>query len=120
MLARKNINIFVLLVFISQSLLSQERAIDSLSNLDYQELQQLFFKPGNDSLLNHTYFKAYLHKARKENDSLEIVKSYYLRIISKGDIEDVFHLYDTIIEISKNLKNENFPATAYFDKGVRP
>jgi len=118
MLARKNINIFVLLVFISQSLLSQERAIDSLSNLDYQELQQLFFKPGNDSLLNHTYFKAYLHKARKENDSLEIVKSYYLRIISKGDIEDVFHLYDTIIEISKNLKNENFPATAYFDKGV--
>ena len=111
-------NIFILLVLMSSSLFSQERVLDSLTKLDYQELQELFFKNSNDTLANYTYGQAYLSKARKENDSLEIARGYYLKIISKEENENLFYLYDTIIELSKNIKNENFPATAYYDKGI--
>ncbi len=114
----KNRNIFIVLFFIATPFFSQERTLDSLSELEYQEIQELFFKSATDSLVNHTYVQAYLNKAKKEKDSLEIAKGYYLKIISSGEDEKFFHLYDTIIEVSKNLKNQNFPATAYFDKGV--
>ena len=111
-------NIFILLVLMSSSLFSQERVLDSLTKLDYKEIKKLILKPDNDSIIIHTYIKAYLRKARKENDSLEIARGYHLEINSGKEDEKTFHLYDTIIEVSKNLKNQNFPANAYFDKGV--
>lgn len=114
----KNRNIFIVLFLISTSFFSQERSIDSLSKLEYLKIQELFLNSANDSLVNPIYVQAYMNKAKKEKDSLEIAKGYYLKIISNGENEKFFHLYDTIIEISKNLKNQNFPATAYFDKGV--
>ncbi|MFC4635830.1 helix-turn-helix domain-containing protein [Dokdonia ponticola] len=114
----KSRNIFIVLFLISTSFFSQERSVDSLSRLEFQEIQELFLKSVDDSLVSNIYVQAYLNKAKKEKDSLEIAKGYFLKIISNGEDEKFFHLYDTIIEVSKNLKNQNFPATAYFDKGV--
>ncbi|WP_299684574.1 helix-turn-helix transcriptional regulator [uncultured Dokdonia sp.] len=102
----------------SSILFSQERTLDSLATLDYKDIKKLIYKSENDSLICQTYIQAYLNKAKKENDSLEIARGYYFKIISTKEDEKFFHLYDTIIEISKKIEKQNFPAAAYFDKGV--
>ena len=112
--------VFILFLSIINVTFSDAKEItqDSLVKLDYKDIRKSIITNANDSIIAITYANAYIQKARIERDTSELVKGYYFKIILDPIKEKSFHLYDTIIELSKNLKNENFPATAYFDKGV--
>jgi len=120
----KSINIREWLVIILFSIflfpsLSAQQIPDSLLRKTYKELRKGVSKYlDKNTIVSLQYAKTYLSKARKEKDTLQIARGYYYKVINNKDIEAKLHLYDTIIEISKNLKGENYPTYAYYDKGV--
>ncbi|MFT5890956.1 MAG: AraC-like DNA-binding protein [Dokdonia sp.] len=115
---RSSFFIFFLSIMEVTFINAQEITQDSLIQLDYKEIRKSLITNADDSITAMKYANAYIVKAKRERDTSQMVKGYYFKIILDTKKETSFHLYDTIIELSKNLKNENFPATAYFDKGV--
>lgn len=95
---------------------SQGKSIDSLQDASLKYLQSKFVENYSNDSLNKIYAYSFFKKAVKEKDSVEIANGYYMRIISRSD-NTRKDLYDSIITISKNFKNENFPTIAYYDKG---
>ncbi len=87
---------------------------------EYDTLQTKFitYFQKKDSILALQYATAYLQKAKKDSDTLKIVNGYYFKLILDEKKNKYFHYYDTIIKLSKNFKNQNFPTVAYFDKGI--
>jgi len=110
--------IFIFGTWVFSPLCGQEIDSDSLLDKTYDELTTQFASSISDSLVAVSYANAYLKKARSTDDTLNMVRGYYMRLILDQKEHSLFHLYDTIIELSKNFKKSNFPATAYFDKGV--
>ncbi|GAA4273658.1 helix-turn-helix domain-containing protein [Aquimarina gracilis] len=96
---------------------SKGKQIDSLSNKDYTELQNLFY----NNLKNISNAKKYaieiLKKAKKEKDTIKIADGYHnLFMISTPDISIKY--VDSIIELTKNLSHINYPSRGYLNKGV--
>lgn len=89
---------------------------DSLLQLNYKELSRGLVENLSDTLTANIYAEAYLKKALLEKDTLKSASGYYNKIII--DKKSNGHLIDTIIQLTKNLKNENYPTIAYHDKAV--
>ncbi len=111
------ISLFVLLTTTSLYTYGQQTS-DSLVNLTYNELRELFTANIKDSLKSKQYATAYLSKSKKQNDSLNIATGYYLKSIISTRNNKRIRLYDSIIRFSKTLRNKNFPSIAYLDKGT--
>jgi len=92
---------------------------DSILQKAYKELRNGVIKYiDKDTILSLQYAEAYLYKARKKRDTLQIARGYYYKVINHKNVRTKLQFYDTIIEISKNLKGENYPTYAFYDKGV--
>ena len=103
--------IFILFLLINMIGVSQ-KIPDSLKNRSYVELDSLYNKEWNDTLIASTYAKAYLLKAKEENDSIEIADAYVkLGEISK--IERGLKYADSILLITKNSPHKSYPARAH-------
>ncbi len=80
--------------------------------MNYKELDSLYQREWNDTLIASTYAKAYLLKAKEENDSIEIADAYVkLGEISK--IERGLKYADSILLITKNSSHKSYPARAH-------
>jgi len=94
---------------------------DSLLLKSYEELRDGVLKylvQDKDTITAILFSNANYHKAKKENDTLEIVRGYYYRAISDRNNGTRLLYYDTIIDLSKNLEGKNYPTLAYNDKGA--
>lgn len=120
MCIKKNVALLFFGLTIVLSVYSQEVTQESLINKNYEELKEGFLKhyKTHDSITASLYADTRLAKAKIDSDSLRISESLYLKLILDVEKNELYHLYDTIIAYSKNLKNENYPTNAYFDKGV--
>ncbi len=113
-----NFKILLLLVFISVFKLNgQNNTIDSLVTKSFESLQDGFIKYAKDTLIAKQYTDAYIKKATKEKDSLQIAKGYYFKVIL-NEKEDNLNYLTKIIDLTKNINNNDFPTIAYFDLGV--
>ena len=113
---KKYLIVLILILFLSPLVSYTQKKPDQ----DYSELQKSFAEHLNakDSVKALDFAVKYLQKAKNERDTLKIMTGYYLRIISDQKKSELFDLYDTIIDLSKNQKSSNFPTIAYFDKGI--
>lgn len=109
---------FLCVLFIPLNIFSQEKSnnkkIDSLSRLDF-ELLNTYIK-SNDSLLSAISLRAYLLKAKRENDTLKVTSAYLLLTNQTKNISYT----DSIIYLLKNSNskfNERL-SIAYFGKGI--
>jgi AraC-like DNA-binding protein len=98
--------------------LSQENNFLNFDNKSFNEINEGFYKNIQDSLIAIQYANAYLEKAVIKEDTLHIAFGYFLKSMIEGDEKIKLHTYDTIIELTKNFKNKNFPSIAYYDKGA--
>ena len=90
---------------------------DTLLLKTYRQLESSFLKYKQDSFLSKIYANGYLKKAKKEKDSLRLANGYYY--ISKiCDDNLLINYLDSIILVSKNLKNVKYPGVGYLNKGV--
>ncbi len=105
----------VLLLFLcllSFSLLAQDLSKDALKKMKDKELLTLFNKVRVDSVKAKKVILVYLEIAKKEKDTLRIAKAYR-RLIRLHKSSKRLEYADSIIGLTENLKNKNYPAVGY-------
>ncbi len=109
--------IFVLFLFI-QEIQSQDtirHQIDSLYELDYDQLSQKFNTIRKDTLLYKKYAKIYLEKAKLEGDIIKQSDGFYLLgLISKESI--AIRYADSIVNLTKEIEDFVYPARGHLLK----
>ena len=89
---------------------------DSLNIKTFQELENRFYQHENDMSLASLYAKAYLKKAKQENDTIKIANGFYFSALI--DEYHIAHQYtDSIIAITNHLVHVKYPGSAYKLKG---
>lgn len=106
--------IFFFFVLFFHSLFSQENAkeLELLQNKNYNFLEKKFWKSIQNQTTEKKYAIAYLLKAKKEKDSIEISNGFFMMIYT-ADWEKSKVYTDSIVNITKNNINYNQPAKAY-------
>jgi len=95
----------------------QTNTTDSLLVKDIDYLKNGFVQYIQDTSKANIYANAYLARARKDNDTVQIANAYYCLSLIASDDQKLI-LYDTIISLTKNFRKEKFPTLAYHDKGL--
>ena len=114
MLQRKYHLLLFLLLF--SVFLSAQSKKNSLTQLSFAELKELYWKNENKIPQQLPYAKAYLKKAINENEPVERARGYFLlSLLSESDKALVY--LDSAIFFTKDLKDIKFPAYAYSAKG---
>jgi len=93
-------------------------ALDSLMQKTYAELRKTFYKQNDKAIKNH-YGNAYIEKAKREKDTIEIANGYDL--LCKYYFTDntlAVKYVDSIISITKNVKHKYYPSRGYLNKGI--
>lgn len=114
------INIFLSIIFLTSIIYSQEfgslpELNEELKGKTFKELFIDFKKIKNDSL-KIIYSNYYLNEARKENDTANIVRGFYM--VSQLEEKNYLNILDSIIVYSKNLNHHYYPWVAYRGKGT--
>jgi len=106
-----------LLIFTSFSSQSQNKK-NYLESLSYDELKEVFFKNEGKIQIQKKYAKAFLNKAKKENNSPKIARGYYYYSLIYDDNRKIVY-FDSIINNVKYPSSEkNFPFVALFKKAL--
>lgn len=118
----KNIMLFVFLVCIQLGYSQKSKIFnipDSLKTKTYQELFKGLNASSNDIIKEKVYARAYLHKAKNENDIVRISNGYsqFASIYSKINNNLAMKYCDSIIFLTKNIKNIDYPGYGYMAKG---
>jgi len=111
--------VLVLFVFlVSENVLSQNVEINQLSDKSYEEIKQIYLDVPKDSItLKEKIADAYIAKAKRDNDSINIARGYYYFSVMYGNHELGVAYADTILQYTKNLQHKNFSATGYYLRG---
>ncbi len=107
---------FLLQFLFTPTSLKAQHYTDSLQQKSYKELQNLFLENRNvDSINAKKILKVYIEKAKKNLDTLKIAQAFRLYCLDKSE-ENKQPFLDSIIAITKNKQNKNYPAFAYHRK----
>ncbi len=91
-----------------------DKIIDSLSQLTYEDLQNVLFKE-KDSVKIHLYARAYTKKGQVENDTTEIAEGYFFQTVyGKNKIK----LLDTVIYLSNKINDYGMLTIAHYDRAI--
>ncbi|GGG35054.1 hypothetical protein GCM10011344_39790 [Dokdonia pacifica] len=93
---------------------------DSLHQKAYEELRNGFLTNfiQKDTIQAHLYANIYFNKAKIDKDQSQLVNGYYYRSLLEYNEDKRLAFLDSIIDISKNFRNKNFPTVSYYDKGA--
>ena len=93
------------------------KAIDSLIDEDFKTLEAKFYNANPKNKIREIYAQAYIHRAKRLKDTIEIANGYNLMTkISSPEIE--FKYLDSMIAITQNINHLNYPSRGYLNKGV--
>ena len=96
-----------------------KKILDSLIRENYDQIKEAFLEHRSNREIANLYANAYLKKAKKEKDTIELANGY--DILCKYNISnsELALLYvDSIIAITKNVKHEYYPSRGFLNKGV--
>ncbi len=104
----------VLLVLCPFFLLGQT-SDKQLTKFTYDQIKKLYYDNEKSKSKQLEYANAYVLKAKNENKVIEKAKGWYL-ISKKHTGIKVIQYLDSAIAVSKNIKDKNYPAYAYYAK----
>lgn len=115
---------YILLIFSFQSFFSQSinhfRIPDSLKTQNYEQLKKSYdkvFRIDNDKA--ELYANVILLKGKHENNKPYIYEGYYKIAHTKGLKSENGHVFaDSLIHLTKDLNDKDYPAKAYIIKGI--
>ncbi|WP_299221397.1 helix-turn-helix domain-containing protein [uncultured Aquimarina sp.] len=109
--------IFFFLLYTNSIIAFQGQQDFSNHEESYQYLTKKFYENEKDTVIAKKYAKKYLLKAKKEDNSINIIHGYYfMSLISESAIS---HKYsDTIISFTKNKNSSQYPIYSYRQKAV--
>ncbi len=122
-------NLFTIYCFAAISVVANQYTVaqnngpklsDSLKTNSYNELYELVTLNLNNPILAEKYAILYLNKGKKEKDTLKIAQGYNQLSSIQGfnNINIAIQYTDSIIELTKNFKNDTYPGFAYLLKGM--
>lgn len=85
----------------------------------YQELSDSFYNVEFDKKKASVIAKAFLKKAKREKNILKIAEGYYFHSYITSSHEEAIKYADSIIFLTKNVKDYEYPAKGYLIKGKR-
>ncbi len=95
-----------------------EKAIDTLIKKTYEELETAYNSSKTDSIATQLYATAYLTKAKKEGNVLEIANGYHMFCwITINQPSKLRRYADSIITLTKYKKYKKYPTRGYLLKG---
>jgi len=106
---------FILLIS-SFSLQSQNKK-KSLDSFSYDELKEVFFKNEGKIEIQKKYAKAFLDKAKKENNTPKIARGYYCYSLLYNDNRKIIYFDSIINNVNLPSSEKKFPFVAYLEKG---
>ncbi len=93
----------------------EKENIDFLSRSSFEELSSAHETSESDEMAI-SFAKAYLHKAKRENDALKTAKGYYKigrSLVKKVEFEMAKQYLDSVIQVTKENYTNEYPAEAY-------
>lgn len=91
---------------------------DSLDNKTFDELRSLFIDNYKDSVFTKKISSIYLNRGKKNKDSIEIANGYRMFFEINVNTPEVALMYaDSMIDITRGVKNEYYPARGYLLRG---
>jgi len=112
--------VFICLMIILSSGLQANASFQSQGELlrkDYDELQKSFHNNLKIYETASKYAKAFLIKAKANNDKIKIADGYH-HFFMINPPEIAMKYVDSIIELTKNSNHINYPSRGYLNKGV--
>lgn len=115
---------YIFLIFSFQSFFSQSinnfHIPDSLRTKNYEQLKKSYdkvFRIDNDKA--ELYANVILLKGKQENNKPYIYEGYYKIAHTKGLKSENGHVFaDSLIQLTKDLNDKDYPAKAYIIKGI--
>ncbi|MDQ6531239.1 AraC family transcriptional regulator [Flavobacterium sp. LHD-85] len=115
----KNIILFFLLLFTTASFSQKKETFvipDSLKNTSFTELEKRFERSFSNNKIKKLYARVYYKKSKFQNDKIILANGLYLYAISFADDKDALKCSDSIIALTKNSDDFNYPAKGYILK----
>ncbi len=104
--------------YVNSYLYKRKSNNDSLQKLSFKKLEEFFNDSVGDSVSSKLYAIAYLKKAKKNYDTLEIANAYNLLCRHNFLNPKIILKYvDSIIDITKNHDYQRYPTRGYLFKG---
>ena len=111
------LNIILFTFLVNFGVIAQNKEEEPLSEKSYESLIDLYDVNTKDTLFAIKISKAYIKKARKENDSTKMARGYTrLAFVSKRNV--ALKYLDTTITLSVNSNHKDFPAIGYIFKSL--
>lgn len=104
------------IIFLSPFLQAQNKK-SSLESLSYDELKEVFFKNEGKIEIQKKYVKAFLSKAKKENNTPKVARGYYYYSLLYDDNRKIIYFDSIINNVKLPTSEKNFPFVAYLEKG---
>ena len=107
----------IILIFAFFTLQMTAQTQKNLEKMSYDELKTAFFNNENNIRKQKIFAKAFLNRAKKENDQSKLARGYYYySLFNKGNGKIIY--FDSIINnTSVPFSDKNFPIVAYIEKG---
>jgi len=94
------------------------KTTDSLSTLSYEDLKTQIRVHKNDTLTRDTYLKAFVKKAKREKDTVQLLDGYlFTQLLGNNELVQIKY-GDSIIAISQNEKYHKNNVEAHFFKAL--
>ncbi|MGR7813987.1 hypothetical protein [Lacinutrix undariae] len=104
-------------LFLSTALQAQ-KTTDTLSTLSYEEIKTQIRTHKNDTLTRDTYLKAFVEKAKREKDTVQLLDGYlFYHLLINNELVQIKYS-DSIIAISQNEKYHKNNVKAHFYKAL--
>jgi len=116
------VNIYIIfLLFICICFGQKNKSNDKtlLENKSYKELSDSFYNVEFNKDKAFIYAKAFLSKAKKEKNTLKIAEGYYFHAYTISNHVNAIKYADSIINLTKNIIDHEYPAKGYLIKGKR-
>jgi len=92
--------------------------VDTLASKSFDYLKEKFDSNIEDTVKLNIYASAFLKKAKIKKDTLNIAKGFHYKYYINKDNNEGICFLDSIINITKDKKYEQYPLTAYNLKNI--
>ena len=109
------VSIFTMLSTLPFYVIAQQNNMDSISNLPYEQLDKYFEKYNIDTSIDLKYARAYLNKAKKDQDTLRIANAFFHLSRCYTDSMSLYYT-DSVILFTKEKNYDLYPERGYLLK----
>lgn len=103
--------------FLFSILVLAQKKQTNLDTWTYDQLKEAFFKNEGKAEIQKTYAKAFLNRAKKENNTPKIARGYYYHSLLYSNDTKIIYFDSIINNVVLPPSEKNFPFFAYLEKG---